>query len=85
MTQHHQNPTLKDVSKMLHKFGDILLQSHRLVLALLEGGANPTDIANMVREEQTVLAGYLTTLTAMIDIIRMESGDLKKGDAHDGS
>ena len=67
-------PTLKNVSQMIVKLGEIITNSNRLVVTLLEAGANPTDMIALVREENAVAIGYLTSIQAVVDKMRTTGG-----------
>jgi hypothetical protein len=71
--------TLKRLSQMIRQFGDILAQSNRLAVTLLNSGASATDIANMLREQQATMANYLTQIAALVDLMRQHAGEF---DAH---
>jgi hypothetical protein len=67
-------PTLKNVSQMIIKLGEIITNSNRLFVTLLEAGANPTDMIALVREENAVAIGYLTSIQAVVDKMRTTGG-----------
>jgi hypothetical protein len=68
------DPTLKNVSQMIIKLGEIITNSNRLFITLLEAGANPTDMIALVREENAVAIGYLTSIQAVVDKMRTTGG-----------
>ena len=67
-------PTLKTVSQMIVKLGDIITQSNRLFITLLEAGANSTDVIALVREQNALAIGYLTSIQAAVDKMRTTAG-----------
>ena len=66
------DPTLKNISQMIIKLGEIITNSNRLVVTLLEAGANTTDMIALIREENAVAIGYLTSIQAVVDKMRIE-------------
>jgi hypothetical protein len=66
--------TLRTVSQMIVKLGEIIANSNKLFIILLEAGANTTDVIALVRQENAVAIGYLTTIQAIVDKTRLEGG-----------
>ena len=68
------DPTLRTVSQMIVKLGDIITQSNRLFITLLEAGANATDMIALVREQNALAIGYLTSIQAVVYKMRTTGG-----------
>jgi hypothetical protein len=62
---------LHDISKMIILAAEMHRQHTRLLVVLLEAGANTTDIVAEMRANEEMFAGYLTRIGALAETLRL--------------
>lgn len=63
--------SLHDISKMIIVAADMHRQHTRLLIVLLEAGANVTDVILEMRANEEMFCGYLTRISSLADKIRL--------------
>lgn len=65
------NPTIADVSTALHEYVDISNRLDQELINLLDHGANQTDVRQVAIAHRETLAGMLTLIVGMVDMLRV--------------
>ena len=72
-----------DISRMLIVAAEMHRQHTRLLVVLVEAGANPTDVIVSMRANEEMFAGYLTRISALSDTARITILGVPDDDAAD--